>query len=362
MNNNTIIIATGGTGGHIFPAQALSDKLVKENFNPVLICDNRANKFLYGSFQSVKKFQISSSNLSGGIISKLQGLSLLLINILKVIFIYLKIKPGCVVGFGGYPALPSIVAAIILNIPIIMYEPNAVLGRVNKWFLRYAKVLALFMPNTTKIAEKHKKKVEVVGDLVRDELLKQAEQERIKNKKFTLLIFGGSQGAQVFSEVIPEAVKLLPPLLRKKLLIIQQARPNLVEQTIEAYKKIEVEAVIKPFFENIGELYLKADLVICRSGASTISELINFKLPAILVPFPHATDNHQYYNALYLVENATARLITQDKFKSIVLAEQLEELIESSIKLKKLKTAYDKMKTTNGTQKLFSIVRKHMKK
>ncbi len=360
--NKTIILAAGGTGGHVFPAQALADKLTKKNFNPVLIYDDRASKFLYSSLKSCEKFQISSSNLSGGLIAKLQGLNNLIINTLRVVYIYLKVRPRCVVGFGGYPAFPSMLAAVLLCIPVVMYEPNAVLGRVNRWFLPFAKALTLFMPKTLGVAEKYRNKVSVVGDLVREELLKQVEQERASTEKFNILIVGGSQGAQVFSEVIPEAVKLLPTFLQEKLLIIQQARPNLVEQTIEAYKKINVTAIIKPFFGNIGELYSQADLAICRSGASTISELITFKLPAILIPFPHATDNHQYYNALYLNESGAAIITLQEDFKATDLAEQLEDLIANNIKLKKLKEAYNKLESINGAEKLFSIVQKCFKK
>ena len=310
--NNTIILAAGGTGGHIFPAQALCSILLKHRYKPLLICDERTEKFLQKPLSDIEKYQIISTKFSGSIVNKLASFFLLIFSSILVLFKLVRSRPKAIIGFGGYPSFPTLLAATILRIPFFIHEQNAVLGRVNKIFARFASKVFLTFPNT-KFASK--KNSILTGNFVRQEILA-AKSTNKKAEKIYILIIGGSQGAQILSEVIPATICSLPQSLQKKLVIHQQARPNLIDSTKLFYKKCPAKVEVKDFFLNIGELLKQADLVICRAGASTIAELTALGKPAIFIPYKHAKDNHQFYNAKHLVENGAAISIEEDKLNT----------------------------------------------
>lgn len=356
-----IAIATGGTGGHIFPAQSLADSLIEHNITPILICDDRTTKFLQGSFTTIEKFYITSDNMSGSFNQKILGLYKLIFSIFKVRSYLKKIKPAAIVSFGGYPTFPTLVAAASLKIPTIAYEQNSVLGRVNRFLLPIINHLCITFPHTIGLKEKHKSKTFLIGSIVRKEAVTSKKPKKYKDKIY-ILIIGGSQGAQILSEIIPSALLLLDQNLQKKLIIYQQARENLVEETYKTYKNFKGKVTIKPFFDNIGNLLSKADFLICRSGASTIAEVIHTHKPAILIPFPYATDNHQYYNASFLVNNDAGIMITQQELTSHLMAAKLKELITSPNTVTSIQQNLKKLSKNNSLEKLITVIKNSIKR
>ncbi len=307
-SNKRIVLAAGGTGGHIFPAQALCSLLQKHKYHPILFCDERTNKFLQSPLSEIEKYKILSTQFSGNFLQKMTSLLLIIISCLLVFTKLARSRPSLIIGFGGYPSFPTLLAAFVLRIPFAIHEQNAVLGRVNRVFAKFAKKIFLTFPNT-KFAPKHNSIL--TGNFIRPEVLNAKTQNK-KPDKIYILITGGSQGAQIFSEIIPQTICLLPKSLQKNLVINQQARENLIDSTKHMYKKCAAKIEVKSFFVNIGELLKQADLVICRAGASTITELCALGKPSILIPYKHAKDNHQFYNAKYLSDNH-ASIIRQEE-------------------------------------------------
>lgn len=346
--NNLIVLAAGGTGGHIFPAQAVCGILLKKKYNPLLICDDRTDQFLQKPLSEITRYKTLSRKYSGSIFSKLTALILTLISTFLVTFRFIKTRPKLVIGFGGYPSFPTLLAATVLRIPFIIHEQNAVLGRVNRIFARFAKKVFLTFPNT-KFA--HKNNSIVTGNFVRPEILS-AKSSPKKADKIYILVIGGSQGAQIFSEVIPHTICNLPKSLQKKLAITQQARPNLLDSTKLFYKKSTAKVEIKDFFLNIGELLKQADLVICRAGASTIAELIELGKPAILIPYRHAMDNHQYFNAKYLVDNGAAIMIEESHLTTQKLGEEILRLLNKKPTLSAMSKAAKSLKKVSPEKSL----------
>lgn len=322
-----IALVAGGTGGHLFPACALAEALQAKNMQPILYCDVRADKYLSGKKLSYKTSVLPVRQFSGGIHEKLLAFIFLLLTVYKMLFIFIKNRPKYVVGFGGYTAFPAMVAALMLRIPLIVHDQNAVFGRVNRWFASYAKYIAITFPNTQNINIALKPKVKVIGNFVRPEVLQFISRKKRLNSKFTILSIGGSQGAEILSKKLPEAIALFSNEERKSLKVIQQVRENFVEENIKKYKELGVEAVVSSFFQNIGQLMNEADLVICRAGASTVSEIAAFGKASILVPYKYAKDNHQYFNAKYLEENNAALIMEEKDFTP-------ENIHKSIIKLK----------------------------
>ena len=359
-NKYTVVIAAGGTGGHVFPAQALAEKLIKNNITPILICDDRATLFLQGAFREIEKFYIHSEKMTGSIDKKIWGMVKLIFSILKVRSYLKKVKPQLVIGFGGYPSFPTLIAAKSLGIKIMLQEQNAVLGRVNRWLAPYVDEICLSFPNTIGLNAKHRQKTHIIGNLVREEILSTLQSDKYTKKgqaEIKLLVIGGSQGAQVMSEIVPFALKELPDSLQSRITVYQQARDNLVDQTIQAFAGFKGKFITKPFFSNIAELMQWADLVICRAGASSVAEIIVAKKPAILIPLPIATDNHQEYNARYLSDQGLATLILEKDFSVDALAKELNTQLTDLPVLHNFSKKFTPVKANNAASEFFKIIK-----
>lgn len=342
-----ISIAAGGTGGHIFPAQALSDYLVELGHEVTLIHDKRAEKFLQGSFTKIKKHQILSSKTSAIPLSRVISLVYLLISTLSLCLSFFKNKPDIVIGFGGYTSFPAMCAAQLLGVPIAIHEQNAVIGKVNKLFLPAAKVLAISIPNTIGIDKKFKAKELFTGNLIRKQINNQTI-NKIHNETFTIVVIGGSQGAKIFSDIIPLAVNTLPVEVQKKISLFLQARENTLDITKKALSTFAGKYKVESFFTDIESLYQSADIIISRAGASTIAEITHFKAPSILVPLPSSADNHQFYNALYLVSYGCSLLCEQNNFTANYLADELNRLIHNPSYLEEMRSNFAEIKIDNA--------------
>lgn len=370
MNYNKkpyIVLAAGGTGGHVYPALSLIKKLENE-FDYCLICDLRGKKFVKLQDKNININTIHSTRITGSkYIKKLYLMSQLIFSTLKILFSFVKKRPSIIVGFGGYPSFPTICAAIIARVPVVLHEQNAVIGQVNKLFLPFAKKLATSFEDTIGINNKYIEKLVCTGNPIREEFYKAAsllkKDDRNMDSNIRILVIGGSQGAKIFSDVIPDSIKNLNEDLQKRIVITQQVRKENMEQSNKVYNKTKCKFILKEFFDNIADLYIKNDLVISRSGASTIAELMVLNMPAILIPYAAAKNNHQFYNADYLVKRKKAIIIKQANFNIKSFTAILEDLFNKKI-LEDLRNNTTKQKINKvekATDKLAELVYRQLK-
>ncbi|HWW64408.1 MAG TPA: undecaprenyldiphospho-muramoylpentapeptide beta-N-acetylglucosaminyltransferase [Sphingomonadaceae bacterium] len=322
------VLAAGGTGGHMVPAHAVAAELMRRGHHVALITDERGAK-IPGLFRDVQVHILPAGRISGGPIGWLRGMRATRQGRDMARRLYETFQPTAVVGFGGYPALPAMLGAFKEGIPTAIHEQNAVLGRVNRLLARKVDAIATAYPVVNRLARKYEVKVDLVGNPVRDEVL------AIRNRSFPalpaegifrLLVTGGSQGASVLSDVVPEALGLLPLTFRRRLQVTQQCRPEDIEAVRAKYAALGIPADLATYLPDLPERLGWAHLVIARAGASTIAELTAAGRPAILVPLPSATDDHQTVNAREMHEAGGARAIPQARFTPVELAKQMQKL------------------------------------
>ncbi len=306
-----ILLATGGTGGHIFPALALKDALEKNGYKVKVTADARFAKF--HPFDDDNIFIPSANFVNRSPLKILTSLFTLFKGFVKALLLIHKEQPKIVIGFGGYVSYPTMLAAIILGKEIILHEANTVIGKVNRILLWRAKYLTTGFPVTKGVKAKYQDKVVYTGNPVRPEILASSLKKKThSDDKLSILIIGGSQGAKIFSKIIPEVIVNLPQAIKSKLHIYQQVKEEDIDLIKAKYAKENIACEIKSFFNDMNKQLAQADLMISRAGASTIAELIAFKLPAIFIPYPSATDNHQYYNAEEIVNAGGGWVVKED--------------------------------------------------
>ena len=334
MNKNQklskVILSAGGTGGHLFPAIAIGELLTEtQKILPILITDKRCKKYLPDNFAMA--YQIIDLHLKfKNIVAKINGFfQILRAFFLSLIFLY-KEKPKLVIGFGGYPSLPTLLSAAILRIPIVIHEQNAYMGRVNMLFSGIALHIITPRKNILNINNNLKKKLIVTGRVIRKSLKNSVGEYNSQKIPFHLFVVGGSQGAEFFDKLIPATIEILlkttPDL---KIKITQQISRNSQPTVKNTYDQMRVESELSNFFSNIEEIYSSAQLVICRSGASTIDEITHNNLPAIFIPYPHAKDDHQFFNAKEIADNSCGWCYRQEEISPQILAKHIKKLITS---------------------------------
>jgi UDP-N-acetylglucosamine--N-acetylmuramyl-(pentapeptide) pyrophosphoryl-undecaprenol N-acetylglucosamine transferase len=295
-----VMLAAGGTGGHLFPAQALAEELTARGFRIHLMTDERVRD--YGkNFPAQDIHIVPSATLSLSDPLKLPSRALKLWNGYRTSkALFRRFAPAAVAGFGGYPSLPPLLAAVHQNVPTLVHEQNAVLGRANRMLAKSVNAVATSFPTVLHVPENARHKIKHTGNPVRSVVMEQARAPYPKldqTSPIQLLIFGGSQGARVFADIMPGTLALLPIELRKRLRVTQQCREEDLARTTEAYTASGIQAELNPFFMDIPRRMAASHLVVCRSGASSIAELGVIGRPAVLVPLPHALDNDQLKNA-----------------------------------------------------------------
>jgi UDP-N-acetylglucosamine--N-acetylmuramyl-(pentapeptide) pyrophosphoryl-undecaprenol N-acetylglucosamine transferase len=324
------MLAAGGTGGHLFPAFALAQELGRRSIAVDLVTDMRGDR--YGtSFPARAIYRVPSGTFAGrSILGAGRTAWMLTRGITASLKLMARVKPAAVVGFGGYPAFPPLVAARLRKIPTALHEQNAVLGRANRVLCRYVSAVATSFDNTKLLAGAALAKSRVTGNPVRDQVVDwatQSYQPPSSNGPFSLLVFGGSQGARFFADAVPPALAALPPAVRTNLFVVQQCREEDLKRVETAYQTAGIRAHLAPFFPNLPEEMAKAHLVIGRSGASTVAELAVMGRPAILVPLPHAIDNDQLQNARQLGDAGAAWCMEQKTLTPEVLCEVIGRLL-----------------------------------
>ncbi|MDX3808043.1 undecaprenyldiphospho-muramoylpentapeptide beta-N-acetylglucosaminyltransferase [Bosea thiooxidans] len=327
--NKLVMLAAGGTGGHLFPAEALSHALHARGMRVVLMTDTRAAEFA-GNFPAEAVHAVPAATPSGRSPLKMAGA---LVKLARGTFaarrIVGKLKPDVVVGFGGYPTVPPVLGASLAGVKTVIHEQNAVMGRANRFLAGRATVIATGFAQVGGIAEALKAKCRHVGNPVRPAVLEVADRdyEWPGEGKIRLLIFGGSQGARVMADIVPPAIQLLSEAERAHLSIVQQARAEDDERVRGIYAKLGIRATVSPFFKDLPAQMAAAHLIIARSGASTLAELTVIGRPAILVPLPGSLDQDQAANADFLEKAGGALRILQPEFTPRRLASELSQLI-----------------------------------
>ncbi len=356
-NKKTIILAAGGTGGHFFPAIALAEELAKSKHDIHLITDRRCKKYITKEMPIIPHIANLHIKMSG-LFNKIKSAYQLVISCLKTIILFLKIKPSIVVGFGGYPSFPAMLAASFLRITIIIQEQNCFLGKSNRIFAKHAKYIALSYKETSNISSENKNKIIHTGDIIRESIKNLPKKKSFDSKIFNLFVVGGSQGALVFSKIIPQTIEALKKLKPEvQIRITQQVSDENKPQILATYNKLGIECKLQSFFHNINDIYNETDLVIARSGASTIAELTTIGLPAIFIPFPYAMEDHQTFNAMALVDDNASWCYSQKDITPDSLAKKLHELITNRNLIKQASQNLIKRKTT-GTKYLADTVLK----
>lgn len=342
MNNEAplIVLAAGGTGGHVFPAEALARELLGRGLRVALMTDNRGGKF--SDDLLIPVYRTRASSLGKGLLGKAISVITMGIGIFQAEHRLRKLKPAAVVGFGGYPSVPALYAAAGMNIPIVLHEQNAVIGRANRMLMNRAAVVAMSFPHVAGLKNGATAKLVHTGNPVRPPFvaLRGTPYPTLDDESpIRLLVLGGSLGARVFSYVVPQALALLPEQIRRRIVISQQCRKENMEDARAGFAGVGIDAELAPFFSDVPERMAAAHLVICRAGGSTIAELTAVGRPSILVPFPHGHAGEQTANAEALAEAGGAWLIPEQAFTPEALAVRLESLFSMPQTLAKTATA-----------------------
>jgi len=314
MNNKLkkIIIATGGTGGHVFPAYSLAKHFLDNKINVEIISDKRGLKYLQ-DYNDIKVIEITSSTIfKKNIFQILFSILIIFYSICRSFIFLLANRPNLVFGMGGYSSFPVCIAAKILRIPFIIYENNLYIGKANRYLLPYAKKVFVSYKELEGISEKYKKKICEIGNIIRKEILNfQIKSDSNQNdKKLKILILGGSQAAKIFAERLPEIFKECNEA-KISLKIYQQCLPEQNKFLTSFYKHLNIDFEIFNFSNNILDYFSKINLAITRSGSSMLAELINAKIPFISVPLPSSADDHQLKNAIHYEKNGYSYLIEE---------------------------------------------------
>ena len=322
------VLAAGGTGGHMMPAHALAVELMERGNHVALITDERGAK-IPGLFDGVPVHILPAGRMGRNPLSWIRAARAIWAGRAMALRLYETFAPSAVIGFGGYPALPALLAAFKAKVPTAIHEQNAVLGRVNRFVARQVNAIALGFPTVQRLKPRDAAKTHVVGNPVRPEVLALRDQPYpvIDGEGvLRVMVVGGSQGASILSEIVPDGLAMLPPSLKRRLQVTQQCRAEDIDAVRKRYAELAIPADLATYMEDMPERLAWTHLMIARSGASTLAELTAAGRPAILVPLPSATDDHQTFNTAELVEAGGARMIHQRNFTPVELAKQMQKL------------------------------------
>ncbi|UTO27905.1 undecaprenyldiphospho-muramoylpentapeptide beta-N-acetylglucosaminyltransferase [Bartonella harrusi] len=351
MDNKVIVLVAGGTGGHLFPAEALAVELRQRGYDVHLVTDARAQGFVR-CFDEEHTHIVSSATftrrhpfaLIKTFLALLKGMG-------QSLVLFYKLRPMLVGGFGGYPTFPPLLIAALSRRTTFIHEQNAIMGRANRALAPFVRAIAggLLSPNDT-----HAHKILLTGNPVREAVLKAAEipyYPSTDKNPFHFLVFGGSQGASSFSRIVPEAIALLDDENRKRLRIVQQIRGR-AEELIEIYHKMGVQAEVASFFEDIAERMARSHFILSRAGASSVCEIAVIGRPALLIPYPHALDHDQAENAALLAAVGGAQIVAEKDLSTQRLASLLTEALDSPHLLEKQALAAKKVGQPHATSRL----------
>ncbi len=330
-SSRLILLSAGGTGGHMYPAAALSRDLLSRGFQVELVTDVRGAKFRH-IFGDIAVHVINAGTLGAGIVGKIQGMSKLGLGIMQARTLLKKHRPALVVGFGGYPSVPAIYAAQRAGIPTVIHEQNAILGRANVFLAPRADRIALSISHVEGVSDADAAKIVVTGNPVREEIAALCTRPYPilqPDGPLRLFVMGGSLGAHVLAEIVPKALARLSSAHRNRLDVAQQCRPEDLEDVRAAYSRAGIKARLDSFFNDVPDILSQCHLVICRSGASTVAEIAAAGRPAIFVPAPYHGDQQQKMNADAIADAGGAWVMTQNGFTEEALLARIETFLQS---------------------------------
>lgn len=356
MSNRLVILASGGTGGHLFPAEALASALLKRGCRVALITDRRGQAFTE-RVPGVALHRIPAGRLGAGLFQKAMGLAEMVIGTLAAGRLLRALKPSVAVGFGGYPSLPTMVAATRQHVATLLHEQNALLGRANRFLAPRVSRIATSFPTVQGLKPGDTAKMVFTGNPVRPEVAQHRDTlYATPTDTLNLLVTGGSQGARILSAVIPGALALLSPELKARIRLMQQTRPEDLEEVQATHRRHGIEAEVASFFHDLPARLARAHLVIARAGASTIAELCVIGRPAILVPYARAADDHQSFNARALGDVGAAWVMPEADFTKEALAARLTALLTAPDELTAAAAAARDLGRPDAAERLADLV------
>jgi UDP-N-acetylglucosamine--N-acetylmuramyl-(pentapeptide) pyrophosphoryl-undecaprenol N-acetylglucosamine transferase len=355
--NGPFVLAAGGTGGHLFPAQAVAGELVRRGARVVVMTDGRGQNYS-AAFPGAEIATVPAATFAGrGLFGRVTAMATIFAGVLAALLKFLRLRPKAVVGFGGYPSLPVMVAASIAHVPAALHEQNAVLGRVNRLVApRVARIAASFP--FARFAPADQERIVFTGNPVRSVVASLRDQPYSPPRPdggIELLVFGGSQGARALSELVPAAVARLPQELQDRIHVTQQARGEDLEMVNAAFRTAGIRYETAAFFRDLPERMAAAHLVIARSGASTLSELTVIGRPAILIPYPFAMDDHQAANAAVLERAGAAWVVAQSDLDAGKLAALLAAILSDPAELARRAAAAKALGHPDAAQRLADL-------
>ncbi|WP_029935453.1 undecaprenyldiphospho-muramoylpentapeptide beta-N-acetylglucosaminyltransferase [Sphingomonas sp. UNC305MFCol5.2] len=327
-NSRSYVLAAGGTGGHMVPAAALAAELASRGHKVSLVSDDRGVRFP-GLFDGIDTHVLPAGRLGGGPLGYIRAAGRIMAGRSMALRLFKELRPSAVIGFGGYPALPTLLAAFRAGVPTVIHEQNAVLGRVNRFVAGRVSAIATSYDEVERMKPRWAPKTHLIGNPVREAVLALRDRPYpILDEEgiFRVLVTGGSQGATVLSQVVPDGLALLPVHFRRRLQVTHQARIEDIDAVRAKYQAHGIPADVSTYITDMPEALAWAHIVIARAGASTIAELTAAGRPAILVPLPSATDDHQTANAREITNAGGARTISQRAFTATELAKQIQKL------------------------------------
>lgn len=341
MSAPKIILAAGGTGGHMFPASALANQLKALGFEVHLLTDRRGMAYV-PQLAQMNVHQIPAATVyGGGVLALPLRLVTLFITMLISTIKVVRLQPKVIIGFGGYPSFGPVMGGLLLRRSVLVHEQNAVLGRVNKLAARFGASVATSYTNTINVPISAAERLRKTGNPLRPAVLKAAQggyRFLSRSRPFDLLVFGGSQGAKIFSDIVPQAIALLPESQRKRLRVVHQVRKEDMRMALDTYASLGVYAEIRDFFDDLPVRMRRAHLVIGRGGASTLSELAALGTPSIIVPLAGSLDQDQAHNAREMADAGAALLVKQSDFTPATLAAAMEPLMADEKTLQTMST------------------------
>ena len=360
-----VLLAAGGTGGHLFPAEALAAALARRGVRVDLATDARGGRY-GGKFPARQVHVVPSETVRGrNPISLARTAAVLGFGMLRAHILLGRLKAAIVVGFGGYPTVPPVLAATLRKIPTLIHEQNAVMGRANRLLAPRVSAIATSFAGVLDADTKLAAKATRTGNPLRSAVLAAAAEPFPAPQDgglLRLLVFGGSQGAKIMSDVVPAAIEKLDASLRARILLAQQAREEDLRRARQEYERMKIAADVAPFFSDLPARIAAAHLVISRSGAGTVAELAGIGRPSILVPLPHALDQDQFANAGVLEQSGGALRLRQEEFTPARLAAEITGLASAPQKLVAMAAAARSQGVLDAAERLAELVLKTMRK
>jgi UDP-N-acetylglucosamine--N-acetylmuramyl-(pentapeptide) pyrophosphoryl-undecaprenol N-acetylglucosamine transferase len=354
-----ILLAAGGTGGHLFPAEALGVELMKRDFRVRLVTDSRALRYSGLFTRDTIDVVPSETVRSRNPLSLARTGLTLAAGMAAAVYLLRKLKPAAVVGFGGYPTLPPLIAARLLGIPAIIHDANAVLGRANRFLAGRVSAIATSLPGVLDRDPELASKTTTVGTPMRPAILAAAAVKYTAPDAagpFRLLVVGGSQGARVMADIVPGAIEKLEPSLLSRLLLTQQVREEDMTRVRAVYDRLKINTDLAPFFTDLPARLAANHLIISRSGAGTVSELAAIGRPSILVPLPGSIDQDQFANAGVLSQEGGALRVPQAEFTPDRLAAEISAFATEPSKLAAMAQAARKVGRLDAAERLAELV------